>query len=444
MSLTTIEVPTIEAIGPTVPQVHPAALFAPTRQTAVVRCGLGVAAAAAALLLPWVGLNLSPDLSAWNLTFALSRVPLVDHLSYGAVIAVLMAAVLVSLFRSRGLPTAVTRSIGWILVALSIVFVVSTRVTGVATMFALTNDTTQTQIINSQFLTNNNNPPPTEFFGISFDAKTLILLYALRAGWYLLLASGLLLAGRVPFPRERRQWVLATVAGVGVLAVAAGLAFGSLAQSAMDNGIQSVNTGQPAQGQASLDAALRDNPQMAYAPELEQALGQAEADQGRTSGLVDYAEATRPVGVNLGLLQQAQLFSDALDALPAHSPQAAVVAAGAAAFLANATVDVRNPDVLTLVTGILSTPSVTFTVGRYDYEAGAEPSAIRLLERTVASTSNSEVRSIALTYIALAWQRIGDEAQFRSAIVAAVRADTLNENVYAREISTGLYVPGDP
>ena len=64
--------------------------------------------------------------------------------------------------------------------------------------------------------------------------------------------------------------------------------------------------------------------------------------------------------------------------------------------------------------------------------------------RRTHETANSEVRSLALTYIALAWLRLGDEAKFRSNIVAAVQADTLNENVYAREIAAGLYVPGTP
>ena len=67
-----------------------------------------------------------------------------------------------------------------------------------------------------------------------------------------------------------------------------------------------------------------------------------------------------------------------------------------------------------------------------------------MLEQACDDTANSEVRSLALTYIALAWLRLDNEAEFRTNIVAAVRADRLNENVYAREIAAGLYVPGTP
>jgi hypothetical protein len=112
--------------------------------------------------------------------------------------------------------------------------------------------------------------------------------------------------------------------------------------------------------------------------------------------------------------------------------------------LANATITSKNPDLLTLVTGQLGSPAVTFSVGRYYYEAGADSQAVAMLERTVHETANSEVRSLALTYIALAWLRLDNETNFRSNIVAAVAGDTLNENVYAREIAAGLYVPGSP
>ena len=66
-----------------------------------------------------------------------------------------------------------TRAVGWAYLALPLVFVLTTRMVDTATMFTLQSDANQTQIINSQFLTNNNTPPTTQFLGVSFDAKTL-------------------------------------------------------------------------------------------------------------------------------------------------------------------------------------------------------------------------------------------------------------------------------
>ncbi len=250
--------------------------------------------------------------------------------------------------------------------------------------------------------------------------------------------------GRVGRPTNRPQRVGYALSGLAVVVVLVGLLLGSLSQSDMDKGIQAVATGQYAAGQSLLSSAQRLNPQVAYDTGFEQALGQAQADQGELSGLADFAQAERPVGKDLTLLEQAQLFGEAISSLPPGSAAAAVVQANVVSFLANATISVKNPNLLTLVKSQLSSPAVSFSVGRYDYEAGASSLAITMLERADADTDNSEVKSLALTYIALAWQRLGNEAAFRTNIVAAVEADTLNENVYAREISTGLYVPGTP
>ena len=420
------------------------AIFSGSRTAVSVRFAIGMAGVLGALALPWLGLNLGSNLTAWHLTFSVASVPLLHHVSYGLVITVLALCALVSFVRAGARTTLVTRAVGWSYVLLSLAFILTTRLAGQATMLVLANDANQSQIINSQFLTNNNSPAPTTFVGIGFDSKTLVLLYAVRLGWYLLLASGLVLAGRLALPTTTPQRVAAVAGGVAVLTLVAGVTLGIAAQSQLNDGAQAVASGRPGLGQQEIASALRLNPEAAYDAQLQQALGTAQADQGNATPLADYAEAVRPTGYNLTIMQQAQLFGDALTALPASTPAGAVVRADVASFLATATISARNPNVLTLVTGQLSQPAVSYSVGRYYYEAGAESLAIRTLRRTVAETGNSEVKSIALTYIALAFQRLGDESAFRSEIVAAVKADTLNENVYAREISAGLYVPGTP
>jgi hypothetical protein len=441
---TTVARPAAETRLPEGGTTRPAAIFAAARHTVAVRIGLALLLAVGSLAIPWLGLTLSPSPSAWRLTFSLGAVPLLHHLSYGLVVAALTLCATVSFIRSRGRATVVTRGVGWSFVALSLIFVVTTRLVGAATMFTLQSDANQTQVINSQFLTNNNIPPPSQFLGVNFDNKTLLLLFGLRLGWYLLPASGILLAGRLRRPSTRAQRAAVYLSALAAVTVVVGLWQGATAQSDLDNGIQAVATGRPVLAQQDIASALRLNPDTAYDPSLQQALGQAEANRGLQTGLADYAEAVRPVGKDLTLQEEARLFGKAIAALPANTPAGAVVRSDVAVFLGNATITSGNPTLLTLVTRDLGAPTVSFTVGRYYYEAGADSLAVTMLERADHSTSNSEVRSLSLTYIALAWLRLGDEAKFRSNIVAAVRADTLNENVYAREISAGLYVPGTP
>ena len=216
------------------------------------------------------------------------------------------------------------------------------------------------------------------------------------------------------------------------------------AQGNLDGGIQAIATGRASAGLDDISSALRLNPDIAYDPGLQQATGAAQADQGRRTGLADYAEAVRPAGKDLTLPEKAKLFAGAIARVPASTPAGVVIRADLASFLAGATIVSKNPNLLELVRGNLGAPAVSFTMGHFYYEAGANTLAITRLMQTYHETSNSEFRSLALTYIALAWLRLGNEDRFRTNIVAAVRDDTLNENVYAREIAAGLYVPGTP
>ncbi len=413
MSFTAVNIPARETLRLGGNKPRPIAIFAATRHSVVVRTSIGFFFALGALTLPWLGLNLSSDFSAWNLKLSLGAVPFARHISYGVVIAALTVCGIVSFIRSRGQRTLCTRAVGWAYLALSLVFVLTTRMVDAVTMFNLQSDANQSQIINSQFLTNNNVPPTTQFLGVSFDAKTLLFLYALRMGWFLLPAAGIFLAGRLPRPSNRLQWTALALSGLALLTVVAGFGLGLVAQSKLDDGIQAIATGQATTGLDDISSALRLNPAIAYDPGLQQATGAAQADQGRRTGLADYAEAVRPVGKDLTLPEKARLFAGAIAGVPANTPAGAVVRADLATFLASATIVSKNPNLLELVKGNLGTPAVAFTVGRFYYEAGANTLAITRLEQTYHETSNSEVKSLALTYIALSWLRLGSEANFR-------------------------------
>jgi hypothetical protein len=397
-----------------------------------------------AITLPWLGLNLSPGLRSWNLAFSLGAVPLVGHISYGLVVSILAICAIVSFTEAGWRTTRVTRCVGWVFVALPVIFVVTTRISGGSTMFRLADDVNQAGILNSQFLTDNSVPAPTQFLGIGFDGRTLTILYALRLGWYLLLASGVLLAGRVGRPSTRGQWFGAAAALAGVVVVVVGLLFSTVAQSDLDRAAQSVADGNGVAAQDLLASAARWNPAVAWGSGYQRTVGQSEALRGESSPLADYAQAVRSEGKDVTLLEQARLFTSALRGLPPGSPAASVVRADLVSFVAQATVTAKNPTILTLVRQQLGSPAVSFTTGRFYYEAGADSLAITTLEEVLRSTGNSEFRSLALTYIALSWQQMGNESEFRRNITAAVAADSLNENVYAREIAAGLYVPGSP
>ena len=119
---------------------RPIAVFSRGRLAVAVRTSIGFVAAVGVLALPWLGRAISPSFSAWNLTLSLGAVPLVGHLSYGLVLAALTGCAFVSFARAGWQRTVVTRAVGWSYLLLALFFVVSTRLSGEATLFALQSD----------------------------------------------------------------------------------------------------------------------------------------------------------------------------------------------------------------------------------------------------------------------------------------------------------------
>src|SRR5580692_3906101 len=147
------------------------------------RTTVGLVLGASSLVIPWVGLNLNPDLTAFDIKLAFAAVPAVGHFSNGEVLLPVLAAVVVSLVRSRGQPTNVTRACGWAMILISLVFVVATRIMGGELLFRLSNDLGQTQIVDRQL--GYRFAPPPSFLGFTPDSTTMMVLNSLQVGWYL-------------------------------------------------------------------------------------------------------------------------------------------------------------------------------------------------------------------------------------------------------------------
>ncbi|HEY3942802.1 MAG TPA: hypothetical protein VGL60_09975, partial [Acidimicrobiales bacterium] len=55
-----------------------------------VRLVLGLACGLGSLVVPWVGLSLTPSPKAWDLHLSVAAVPLVGHLTYGVLVLALL------------------------------------------------------------------------------------------------------------------------------------------------------------------------------------------------------------------------------------------------------------------------------------------------------------------------------------------------------------------
>ena len=87
---------------------------------------------------------------------------------------------------------------------------------------------------------------------------------------------------------------------------------------------------------------------------------------------------------------------------------------------------------------------LSFTYGHFAYEAGDDSATITFMDRAVARSKNSELLSMAYTYLALSQERLGNFIAFRRDIVEAVALDTQNVNGLGREVAAGLYTPSAP
>ena len=403
------------------------------------RTAIGLALAVGALGVPWIGLNLSPNLTAWRINLALADVPVVGHVSYGEILLVVVLAAAVSVIRSRGRPTNVTRLCGWALVLIALIFVAATRTMGGELLFRLSTDMTQTQIVDRQAAFRYG--PPTSFLGFTLDPTTMMVTNGLQVGWYLTLLAGGLMAGRpVHALRHRRAIVIAMVV-IGAVLVW-GFTSGLLAQTARSDGLAAEQAGHSSVAERDFNRALSLNPQLRYDNALETDLGHAEADQGQKGALTWLAAAASPptLASAVQIAQQVFDYSEAL-ALAPHNP---VIQSDFAVALSNDMVRAGAPLAPGAVADLGPFAFLSFTYGHYAYVVGDSSTALAYLQRSMSESGNGELQSIALTYMALSEQRLGDPPAFRQDIVRAVDLDTQEINGLGREVAAGLYTPGPP
>jgi hypothetical protein len=99
-----------------------------------------------------------------------------------------------------------------------------------------------------------------------------------------------------------------------------------------------------------------------------------------------------------------------------------------------------------LARGAVSSSSVlvAYTAARATYTAGDDEACIGDMRLVLVLTTNADIRSSALTYIALSELGLGDQTAYRTDLLAAVAADVGDHNQLAREDAAGLYQPQTP
>lgn len=336
---------------------------------------------------------------------ALGSIPLVGHLTYGELIAGLAVSASVSAIHSRGRPTNTT--CGWALVVAPLFFFLSTRFVGSETLFRLTSDNSQTQVVDRQIF-QYHFVPPTSYFGLTLDTTTTMVLNALRIGWILTLVGGGLLAGRLVHPLRHRKWTFVALTGIGAV-VTWGLTTSMLAEAAKSDGIAAAQSGHSLTAEHDFSRALSLNPQLRFDSQLATELGQVQTDQGQQSALSWYAKTASPPTNNGEIAQQILEYSRAISLAPSNP----VIKNGFAVSLANDMIGTQGPVDPSAVSTLGGMAFLSFTYGHYAYEAGDDSATIQFMDKTLANTKNGELLSMAYTYLALSEQRLGHATAYR-------------------------------
>ena len=412
----------------------------PRRTTSSVLLVLGLVAGIGALSLPWLDLSLSPSLRAFDLSPGLARLQFPSVLSYGAIVSIVLVVALGSVIRAGWRPTIVSGRCGWALIALAVVFAVSTLIGDGHVQWLLQSDNDQLQIFYNQIPSTSILSPPANYLGANLNPTTTTFLNDLGGGGLLLLASGVFFTIGAPRRGGRVRRVPAICVGVVVALVVIGLGTGLIAQNEKVAGIQAEALGNPAAAAAHLHTALRWDPSLQYDPQLVSALGQAQADQGQSGPLASFARATRP-SAQYSLLVPSILLDEQAMESASDNP---VIAESFADLLSRLSVLQRKPEIVPTTLPESHYPALTYTLGHYFYDTGNYQTAVRLMRQALTQSPNEEFDSYALTYAALAEQASGQEVAYRRDIVAAVRDDKQVANGLARDIASGQYLPSRP
>jgi len=392
-------------------------------------------AGAGALVLPWAGLQLSPSLGARSIDLAAGSLPLLDHLSYALLVGGLLAAAACTSLRHGLRMTSAARWCGRGLVAVAVGYVVTTRLSGTDLVFRIGEDASETLLLTEHGLASTPNPP-TSFFGFTFDPTTTLLLDSLRLGWYLTLASGLLLAGTHRLPRPGR-------AGCALLAVASLVATSVLAVGVEGQELRLVTlraggSAPPATVLGDAAHALAVLPQLDEDPAIEQAVGRADDELGWDTAASDYAEAlAEQPGSGAPGAEAVELLARAASLDPGN----VVIAEQLDASLAEDSLSAHGPSQLAVAASRAGSLVVAYTLGRGYYQAGDNPETISYMRLAERETDNAEVRSFALTYVGLAEDRLGELAASRRDIEAALAEDRQDGNMLVRDVAAGLDIP---
>lgn len=415
--------------------------------------GAAVLCLIAGLSLSWLTSALGSSVGAWSVPLRLPGTPVTRPLSatpYGALPLLALTLIVVGRLLDHRAGPAVPvsarwwRAAGWLLVLTSAGFVAQLLVADTMTLSWLRGQQAEFDLLLRQFTYRVSQPRIGGLLFVPLGDRGTLVFSALRPGWYLTLAAGLLLlcvrpsppiGPRKGIPAGPRLVPSAVLALTGVI-LGSGLAHAGLAAWSAHDAAALSDAGQYPAAAARYTRALEQNPLLINDPAVLAAIGRARANSGLLPGpgapLAAAQDEVRAGHQPTGL----HLLADAVGADPGNRALAGTLALASAQYAA----EQEDPaPVQGLPAPVADDDLVRFTRGRLEVVAGQLTTGAADLRRVATQADSPDVRSAALTYLSMAQQAQGDLAEARRTLVRAVAEDTRHNNVVARAAATGLY-----
>jgi hypothetical protein len=290
-------------------------------------------------------------------------------------------------------------------------------------------------------------PHLTTFGPIPLPNGAAEIFSGLRSGFYVALVSSIALAfvmlkrhrradSAAAAPNRNRPRPVVLALAVVLLALTANLLQVGVAEYNLSQARTAAVTGDDASSIRHFKAALAQGVGLSQQPDIAAEYGLALIRGGATTSAPLQLAASRLLLLAGRDLPALQTVGEAARRWPTDSSLQDEFVTQALRYLQRR----GAPQAVHLaMSASVDRPVLRVALSRYEIVSGDNPSAITDARAAASLARDTEVRSVALTFLSIAQTRSGETAEGRRTLLDAVDADKDYVNVMARSLLTGLY-----
>ncbi len=388
---------------------------------------------------------LEPAHGSFGFPVVIAGLPSFGPLSYGLLLVIALIAAEAALVWGRRVPWLLGTA-GFAVAALVLLFVTATLLDDNTFVQHIHDQTAEYNAIVNQLGYRIVHTAPSSVLLLPIGGNWRMVMQSFQAGWYVSLIGGLLIfgAGLPQLLRSLRSHTKLAVGYAMVLVAVSGLAIARPLLSGVVEGgaVDAAYKGRYTEAVGDYNAALRLNPTLIDNTTFALNLGTALRATGDSASPWAQLSRAREYEASGNLQGELVLIRDSLGKAPA-SPVLRSEYLRVARRLAQSA---GMYDTLSWAAnqGWGDLTGEHYLLGRGLYATQSYSAAWAQFNTVVNSANDRDVESSAYTYEGLCALGLGSDTVFRADLLHAVDLDNGYFNVFARTLTTGLFVTGPP